>query len=160
IEQEQQLMNTYDAKNAYQETTVAGANPIRLVMMVYDRLLTDMQKAIESLHVGDVELRTQSIRHAMECVDHLQSNLNMQDGGEAASFLWRFYTQLRAKLLEAQMKQSENTLKEQIWLVQQVRGEWDKAERQLLGSRELENTSVSVPVLVADEPGSSSAWTA
>jgi flagellar protein FliS len=153
-------MNAYEAKNSYQETTVASANPIRLVIMVYDRLLLDMQKAIAGIHSGDVESRTQNIKHAMECVDHLQANLNMESGGEAANFLWRFYTQLRAKLLEAQMKRSENILKEQIWLLQQVRGEWEKAERQLIGVSETQTSGVSEPVLNSEQGGGASAWTA
>jgi len=153
-------MNTYDPKNAYQETSVASANPIRLVIMLYDRLVIDMQKAIDSIHSGDAETRTQNIRHAMECVDHLQSNLNMESGGEAAKFLWRFYTQLRAKLLESQMKQSENTLKQQIWLVQQVRAEWDKAERQLIAAKEPENSSVSAAVFAPEQSTTGSVWTA
>ena len=153
-------MNPYDAKTSYQEATIASANPIRLVIMVYDRMLTDMQKAIDGIRSGDVELRTQNIKHAMECVDHLQANLNMESGGEAANFLWRFYTQMRAKLLEAQMKQSENTLKQQIWLVQQVRGEWDKAERQLVSGSEPESSGFSVPVQNSEQGGSASEWTA
>jgi flagellar protein FliS len=153
-------MNTYDPKNAYQETSVASANPIRLVIMLYDRLVIDMQKAIDGIHSGDAEARTQNISHAMECVDHLQSNLNMQGGGEAANFLWRFYTQLRAKLLESQMKQSENTLKGQIWLVQQVRAEWDKAEQQLIAAKEPEGSSVSAAVFAPEQSTTGSVWTA
>lgn len=153
-------MNAYDAKNNYQEAAIASANPIRLVIMVYDRMLTDMQKAIDGIHCGDVELRTRNIKHAMECVDDLQANLNMESGGEAAKFLWRFYTQMRAKLLEAQMKQSENILKQQIWLVQQVRGEWEKAERQLVTSSESQPAKVSFPVLNPEAGESVSVWTA
>jgi len=153
-------MSSYDPKNTYLEADVASANPIRLVIMVYDRLLLDLQKAVDGIHSGDIELRTQNIKHAMECVDHLQANLNMEAGGEAAKFLWRFYTRLRAKLLEAQMKQSANTLKEQIWLVQQVRGEWEKGERQLIAGSEPGGANASAPVLNAEPGCSVSAWTA
>jgi len=153
-------MNPFDPKSTYQEASVASANPIRLVMMVYDRMLIDMQKAVECLHSGNVEARTQHVKHAMECVDHLQGNLNMESGGEAANFLWRFYTHLRAKLLEAQIKQSESILKQQIWFVQQVRGEWDKAERQLVATKQLETSRVSAGALASEQGQSVSTWTA
>ena len=42
---------------AYQEAAVGNANPIELVIMLYDVLARDLHGAIEAMEAGNIELR-------------------------------------------------------------------------------------------------------
>jgi len=54
----------------------------------------------------DIEKRCKELNHAALVVGQLESWLDMKNGGEPARNLSRFYAYLRAKMLEASMKQS------------------------------------------------------
>jgi flagellar secretion chaperone FliS len=113
-----------DPKTTYLEATVRTAGPVELVLMMYDMMMADMRRAIEAIREGSVERRTLEMKHALLVVEQLQGGLNFQDGGEAAKLLNGFYSHLRAKLLEAQIRVSVALLEEQIQHVCAVRQQW------------------------------------
>ena len=112
----------------YRKAAVESASPIGLVILLYDTLVGDIQRAIEAMKAGDIEKRTGQIVHAFQVLQQLECDLNMSDGGQTAKDLSRLYRHIRAKLLEAQLKQSVEILTAQIDLVLQVRQAWQRAD--------------------------------
>ncbi|MGE5112170.1 MAG: flagellar export chaperone FliS [Acidobacteriaceae bacterium] len=110
--------------NAYSETAARGAGQVELVVMLYDLLLDDMRRGIEAIRARDVEARTFEIKHALNVLEQLQGTLNFDEGGEAARNMDRLYSIVRAKLLEAHLKVSEETLQRQIALLTPIRDAW------------------------------------
>jgi flagellar protein FliS len=110
--------------NAYSETAARGAGQLELVVMLYNLLLDDMRRAIETIHKRDVEARTFEIKHALNVLEQLQGTLNFEEGGEASRNMDRLYSMIRAKLLEAHLKVSEETLQRQIELLTPIRDAW------------------------------------
>ena len=111
----------------YRELGAQGAEPLELVSMLYDVLLDDLRRAIEALHACDVEKRTFEIQHALRILEQLQGSLDMENGGEPARNLDHLYSMVRAKLIEAHWKSSEELLRRQIELLQPVRDAWQQA---------------------------------
>lgn len=108
----------------YREVGAQGAEPLELVSMLYDVLLDDLRRAIEALHACDIEKRTFEIQHALRVLEQLQGSLDMDKGGDPAQNLDRLYSMVRAKLIEAHWKSSEELLLRQIALLQPVRDAW------------------------------------
>ena len=115
----------------YREAAVAGASPVRLVILLYEQAMEDLRRALSAHSRGDIEGRTREINHAVLVIGHLQATLDRDQGGKVADNLARFYEQVRARLVEAQCKQSMAILDEQIAHLMQVHDAWCLVERDL-----------------------------
>jgi len=118
-----------DAKSFYRETAVRGANPVRLVICLYEQAIEDLRRAVIALEKGDIEARTRSINHALTVLAQLQGSLDMERGGEVAKNLHHFYNTVRSGLIEAQVKQSARILEEQVSQLATVHEAWLVVER-------------------------------
>jgi flagellar secretion chaperone FliS len=118
-----------DARSYYRESAVRGASPVRLVICLYEQAIEDLRRAVAALETGDIEARTRGINHALTVIAHLQGSLDMQQGGEVAANLNRFYGLIRAGLVQAQVKQSARILEEQISLLVTIHEAWVEVER-------------------------------
>jgi flagellar protein FliS len=138
---------------SYREASVAGANPVRLVILLYEQATADLHRALAAQNAGHIEQRTREINHALLVLGHLQATLDKEQGGKVAANLERFYEQIKAGLVEAQCKQSAALLERQISLLMHVQEAWRDVERSLVPE--------AVPVLKPEhEPSSSSEWNA
>lgn len=117
-------MNRNDITISYREAAVRGASQVELVVMLYDILADDVRSAIAAIRAHDTETRTAEIKHALGVLEHLQGTLNFEQGGESARNMDRLYSIVRAKLLEAHLKTSEEILQKQLELLATVRGAW------------------------------------
>ncbi|HWR36705.1 MAG TPA: flagellar export chaperone FliS [Clostridia bacterium] len=118
----------HDPRLIYREAAVRSATAVGLVVMLYDVVIEDLGRAMLALHVKDVEKRTSELTHAMLAIQQLQATLQMEQGGEAARNLDRFYSIARAKLLEAHLKQSGQMIGEQLALFRDLRDAWRTVE--------------------------------
>jgi flagellar protein FliS len=109
---------------AYQEAAVGNANPIELVIMLYDVLARDLHGAIEAMEAGNIELRTAKLKHGFLALQQLEGSLNMDEGGEMAATMSRYYSMLRAQMMKAQVEQNAGVLKELVQLLFSVREAW------------------------------------
>jgi flagellar protein FliS len=117
-------MTHQEIGSAYRETGAAGANPIELVALLYDVLLDDLRRAIQAMRAHNVEARTFELQHALRVLEQLQGSLNIEEGGEVANNLEQLYSIVRAKIIEAQWKVSEQILQSQVSLLTPVRDAW------------------------------------
>ena len=82
--------NAAQAKNAYVDNSVATASPARLLVMLCDRLVLDVQRALEAQHAGNRPESHNQLVHAQEIVIHLRSTLQVEawDGGPGLASLY------------------------------------------------------------------------
>jgi flagellar secretion chaperone FliS len=118
-----------DARSSYRAAAAQGASPLRLVILLYDQAIADLQSALSALAGGDIEGRTRMVNHALAVIACLQGTLNKDQGGRVAENLERFYLKLRAGLRRAQIRQSEAGIRRQITDLMKVREAWDQAEQ-------------------------------
>lgn len=90
----------YDARAAYLADSVATVGPARLLTMLYDRLLLDLDRAVENLEDGDRIAGAAHLGHARDIVTELISSLdvNAWDGGPR---LMSIYSYLLTGVIEA-----------------------------------------------------------
>ncbi len=114
---------------AYREADVEGASPVELVITLYDVLVRDMKRVIEAIRAGDVQERVKQSNHAFEVLQQLECSLDLEHGGSTAKELSRFYSHVRAKVMEVQFKLDAALLERQIAMVLELRQGWVEAMR-------------------------------
>lgn len=90
----------YDVRTRYLADAVATAGPAKLLTMLYDRLLLDLDRAEVALRAGSRAEGTQHLAHAQEIVAEFIANLNVGewDGGDR---LLSIYTYLLSEMIGA-----------------------------------------------------------
>jgi|SRR5438552_17985654 len=69
-----------DAKHAYRESAVHSASPVRLVMLLYEQIVQDLQCALNALERNDIEQRSREMDRALAIVGQLQATLDLDHG--------------------------------------------------------------------------------
>jgi flagellar secretion chaperone FliS len=124
---------------SYREAAVAGASPVRLVILLYEQTIEDLRRAIAAQARGDIEGRTCEINHAILVIGHLQATLDPEQGGKVAANLALFYRHLRSELVDAQCRQSPAVLEQAITQLMQVHAAWCEVERATMAETPSEN---------------------
>ena len=157
-------MKKNEAQLSYLRAAARSATAVGLVIILYDLLLGDLERAIAAIAEGDIEKRSAEIRHAFLVLQQLEGSLQKETGGEAAKHLANFYSALRCKILEAQIKVSPELLRRQIELILSVREAWQQAERATTSApQSLSHSDEQQPKAAAAAAGSNavnSNWTA
>jgi flagellar protein FliS len=113
---------------AYLRAAAQSATATGLVILLYDLLISDLERAAAAIADGDIEKRSAEIRHAFLILQQLEGSLDKENGGQAAIHFSRFYSVLRCRILEAQIKASREILQEQIRLIFEVRKAWQQVD--------------------------------
>src|SRR5664279_481538 len=137
------MRTTVDPKRMYQDSSVRGAAPIELVVLLYDSAIDDIRRAMEAMKQGDIETRSAQVAHALIVLQQLQGTLDFEHGGAAARQFEQFYNLIRAKLLEAQIRGSSDTMQKQLRFMSEVRDCWIQAERLLQSAQRAESAGSS-----------------
>jgi flagellar protein FliS len=111
---------------SYRKSAIEGASPIGLMIVLFDTFAGDLRRAAVAIRNKDIEKRCKELNHAALVVGQLESWLDLKNGGVPAANLSRFYKYLRAKMMEASIKQSAEVLDALIEMVLQVRCTWQK----------------------------------
>lgn len=115
--------------NAYQrvgvETEVAQADPHRLVMMLFDGLLSNVAAARGALVRGDIKAKCQHVGNAVRILeDGLKGTLNLAEGGEIAQNLQRLYDFCVMRLTQANARNDDAIFKEVIEVITPIADGW------------------------------------
>jgi flagellar protein FliS len=111
---------------AYREATVQGTSPVELAIMLYDVLVRDMKRMIAAIEARNLEDRVNYSNHAFDVLRELECSLDMENGGSTARDLSRFYSHVRAKVMQVQFKLDPAILERQIGMVLELRQGWER----------------------------------
>jgi flagellar secretion chaperone FliS len=130
---------------SYRIAAADMASPTSLLLAMYDTLAGDLLRAASALRAHQIEQRCAELNHAYSVLGHLESWVD-QDGDKLlSSSLIDFYGYLRAKMLEASLKQSAPILEAAVELILQVRATWQQR-----GSASQETTVAAPHRSIAD----------
>lgn len=108
----------------YKEVAVKTANPLQLVVMLYDAAILSLQKARNHMERKDIEGRSKALNHCISIISELQACLNLKEGGEIASSLDRLYDYMKRRIIKANVDQSVQPLKEIEGLLENLCSAW------------------------------------
>ena len=117
----------------YLGDTVATASPQQLLVMLYDRLALDLERAQIALADGDRETASEQLKHAQDIVFELRESLRVDlwDGGPRLASL---YSWLITELVQANVKADRNRVAACRQIVEPLRDAWRQAAATLAGS--------------------------
>jgi flagellar protein FliS len=102
-----------------------GASPHRLVGMLYQGARQAIAQARMNLQQGNIPARGEAITKAISIIESgLQQSLNKDVGGDIAARLDALYTYMAHRLLEANVRQSEEVLVEIDGLLATLEEAW------------------------------------
>ena len=117
------------ARNAYVDNSVATASPERLLVMLCDRLVLDVQRGVAALEAGLTGEAHAQLVHAQEVVTHLRATLRVEgwDGGPGLASL---YDWLHAQLVQANIRKDAGIAAGCLSLAQDLATTWREAALQ------------------------------
>ena len=89
-----------DPREAYLSASVATASPSQLLVMLYERLVLDLQRATDALRRGEPSQAHGPLLHAQDIVVELRSTLRV-DAWEGGPGLAALYDYLYGELVRA-----------------------------------------------------------
>ncbi|WP_084125113.1 flagellar export chaperone FliS [Demequina sp. NBRC 110054] len=97
-------MNGYaNARSRYVDSAVTTASPTTLLIMLYERLLRDLERGEIALREGQRDKAHEQLTHAQDIVAELASTLDV-DAWEGGRQLLALYTYLTTSLVEANIR--------------------------------------------------------
>jgi flagellar protein FliS len=118
-------MNT-NARNAYVDNSIGTASPARLLVMLCDRLVLDVQRALDAQRAKNLPESHNQLVHAQEIVIHLRSTLHVEawDGGPGLASL---YDWLHNELIRANVMKDQSVTEGCLSIVTDLAQTWRAA---------------------------------
>lgn len=114
------------ARNAYLESSIATASPARLLVMLVDRLVLDVQRGLDAQELGDHQAAHRHLLHAQDVVTELRTSLkpDLMAGGPALASL---YDWLHQQLVRANTRRDTQVTRHCLGLARDIAETWKQA---------------------------------
>jgi flagellar protein FliS len=111
----------------YLEAEVLGADPLKLVWLLYRGGIEAVRNARRHLAQGAIRERSRQINKAWEILLELAGSLNREQGGEISVRLAALYSYMQGRLIEANTRQTDAPLQEVEALLVSLSEAWQSA---------------------------------
>ncbi|MDT0275638.1 flagellar export chaperone FliS [Blastococcus goldschmidtiae] len=125
-------MSAASLRARYLGDSVATASPQQVLVMLYDRLTLDLERAQVAAADGDRARANDELQHAQAIVLELLSSLQV-DVWEGGPRLAALYHWLLSELVQANMKMDGNRIASCRQVVEPLRDAWRQAAASLAG---------------------------
>jgi flagellar secretion chaperone FliS len=113
------------------ESAVGDANPVRLIVMLYDGAIRSVNEAIAAKRQGNVAEKGKSVSRATRIIEEgLRASLDPR-GGKIADDLNELYVYLGKRILSAHLHNDEAMFAEALALLATMRDAWHGIEKGL-----------------------------
>ncbi len=113
------------AASSYRQASVDGATPYQLINILFERTLTSLRSARNSLGQGDTAAKGQHIGMAVRYIEEgLKLGLNPDHSDELANKLSNLYDYCVRRLTLANLRNDDAPLAEVQGLIEEVAGGW------------------------------------
>ncbi len=128
--------------DVYLQNMVENANPIRLILMLYDKALLCLEDAQRLIEGGlgnpeEVKAKAENLTKAMDILIVLRASLDREKGQEIAKNLDEIYEALINEIVRANMKNDAEILTNVKSILQELREAWEEAERKVYQKEEV-----------------------
>ena len=121
------------AYTAYQKTNVTTASQGRLVVLLYEAAVKNLNSALALMEDGDkikpgnIENFTKLIQKAQAIITELQVSLDMEKGGEIAKNLMSLYLYFHSELTGVTFNHSSEKISFIVKMLNELLGAWRTA---------------------------------
>lgn len=119
-------MNPYANRlGQYEDTAVQTSSPEKLIVMLYEGVIKFLRQAVSAMQSRDIERKRQSIDRALAVIQHLQSTLDRDKGGEVAVELDRLYVYITCRIMDGSVNLQVAPVEEAIKLLTTLLSGWE-----------------------------------
>src|SRR3954462_15017516 len=126
-------MSSASLRARYLGDAVATASPRQVLVMLYDRLALDLERAQKAVAAGERSEASEQLQHAQEIVLELLSSLQV-DAWEGGPRLAALYNWLLSEMMQANIKLDTNRISSCRQVVEPLRDAWRLAAAALAGT--------------------------
>jgi flagellar protein FliS len=120
---------------SYREMEILSAPPERLVVMLFDQLVVQLERGRIGMERGQVELRVTGLQKARAIVSELLATLDFERGGEIAARLADLYQYLLLELIDIGQRGDLDTMRKLVQVATQLRDGFAGAAESLTPAR-------------------------
>ncbi len=113
-------------RERYLADSVATASPAKLLLMLYDRLVIDLNRGEQALLAGDRQEANTHLKHAQDIVTELHVSLDL-DAWDGAPGLAALYTFVETELITANIRGDAAKVAGVRGLMEPLRDTWREA---------------------------------
>lgn len=113
---------------AYRQAAAEGASHIGLLLVVYDALADNLQRAAQSVARKDIATRCNLSNHSLTVIGHLESWVSLLDEAALRESLTTFYSHLRGEILRLQAVPTPEAFEALARDVRETRAVWQQKE--------------------------------
>ena len=126
-------MSSASLRARYLGDSVATSSPQQVLVMLYDRLALDLERAQKAVAAGEREAASEQLQHAQAIVLELLSCLQV-DAWEGGPRLAALYNWLIGEMMRANVKADANRVASCLQVVEPLRDAWRQAAASLAGT--------------------------
>jgi len=114
--------------NAYRETHIKTASQGKIIIMLYDESLRQLDTAIHLLkdNTREYDKVNRAILRAQDMVTELMVSLDFEKGGDIAQGLYSLYMFFNQHMMQANMKKDADMLSTVRSQLNELRSAWDQ----------------------------------
>ena len=120
---------------SYREMEIQAASPHKLVVIVFEQLVVNFERARIAMERNDIELRVTSLRRGRDIVTELLGTLDFEKGGALANQLADLYQYLLYELVDVGMRGDLYTMRKLVNIATLLRDGFVGAAEQLAGQK-------------------------
>jgi len=126
----------------YLQNMVENANPIRLVIMLYDKAISSLEEAMDAIREGlddvnRVKSKAENLTRVTDILIVLRSSLDEEKGKDMAKNLDEIYDILINESVRANMTNDVELMEKIKRILEELREAWEEAERKVYGKEEV-----------------------
>ncbi len=131
-----------NAAEVYLKNMVENANPLRLVIMLYDKAITSLEEAIELIQMGlekpeNVKIKAENLTRVTDILIVLKTSLDREKSQEISKNLDEIYDILINETVRANMTNDVELMKKIKGILEMLREAWEEAERKVYRKEEV-----------------------
>ena len=115
-----------NARATYMDASVSTASPARLLVMLYERLVLDVQRGLDAQRAGQRQETHNQLVHAQEIVMELRSSLKV-DEWEGGPGMASIYNWLHTQLVKANVSNDAAVTESCLSIVTELADTWREA---------------------------------
>ncbi len=122
--------NPYGGYNTYREVGVKTASQGKLVVMLYEGAVLNLEKTIAlidpmgKIQASNIEAYGNYIQKVMDIISELQISLDMEKGGEIAKNLMSLYLFFNEELMNANINQDKEKVSSVLKMMSDLADAW------------------------------------
>ncbi len=120
-----------DYKSNHAQADIEAASPHRLIQLLMQRLLTNLQQADNAMAEELTAQKGELISASISIVDCLRASLSFDNANGVADNLERLYDFVTRELLIANLNNERDRLQSAITVISEIKSAWDGIDEQV-----------------------------